>query len=191
MKELQFVKDGIVHIIKLISILFISDNLHSQGTTVWKGVKMNKRQKNWGKENVVVKDSWINPLQKYAEGKILSILNEYRIEGILRLIHEQQIRTSHPISPGNKVNNSTHFLQALLAHHERGSYYLQVLSRIITEPVGDLITEFSCLGELLVAFLDYVVAHKEAVKIAHVLHHDMSLLNFILACKQGQTRSDH
>ena len=156
-KELQFVKDGIVHIIELISILFIFDNLHGRGTTVWKGVKMNKRQKNWGKENVVMKDSWINPLRKYMEGKILSILNEYRIEGIPRLIHEQHIRTSHPISPSNKVNNSTHFLWAPLAHHERGSYYLRVLSRIITEPVRDLITEFSCLGELLVAFLNYVV----------------------------------
>jgi len=140
------VKDGIVHVIKLIGILFISDNLHSRGTTVWTGVRMMKRWKNWGKENVVVKDLWINPLWKYLEGKILSILNKHGIEGVPRLIHEQQIKTSYPTAPSNEVNNSTHFLWAPLVHRERGSYYLRVLSRIITEPVGDLITEF---GKLL------------------------------------------
>ena len=156
-KEVQFVKDGLVYVIELISILFISDNPHGRGTTVWKGVKMRKKWRNWGKQNVVVKDSWIDPLRKYTEGKILSILNDHGIEGVPKLIHEQQIKTFHPTIPGKTVNSSTHFLRAPLAHRERGSYYLRVLSRIITEPVGDLITEFSCLGELLVAFLDYVI----------------------------------
>ncbi|KAF9227896.1 hypothetical protein BS17DRAFT_813772 [Gyrodon lividus] len=59
-----------------------------------------------------------------------------------------------------------------------------VLSRLITQPVGVLITEFSCLGELLVAFLDYIVAHKYALQTAGVLHRDISLINLLLAFRK-------
>ncbi|KAI6010586.1 hypothetical protein EDC04DRAFT_2610107 [Pisolithus marmoratus] len=59
----------------------------------------------------------------------------------------------------------------------------------LNRPVGDLITKFSCLGELLIAFLDYVVAHKNAVKVAQILHHDISLFNFFLA--SVTQRNDH
>jgi len=107
---------------------------------------------------VAVKDSWINPLQKYTEGKILSILNAYKIEGIPTLIHEEQVKAPYLSVINNlQVNNVTHFLRAYLAQYKTNAYYLCVLSHIITHPVGNLITEFSCLGELLVAFLDYVV----------------------------------
>jgi len=56
------------------------------------------------------------------------------------------------------VNWSIHFLRTFLAERKTSRYYLRVLSRIITTPIGDLITEFSCLAELLVAFLEYVVS---------------------------------
>ncbi|KIM51468.1 hypothetical protein SCLCIDRAFT_33424 [Scleroderma citrinum Foug A] len=113
------------------------------------------------KKLILVKDSWINPVWKYMEGRILSILNKHGIKGVPTLIHEQQIKG--------------------------GKYFLQVLSHIITQPVGDLITKFSCLGELLVVFLDYLVAHKDAVEITNILHHDMSLPNLILTPSQGQS----
>ena len=108
---------------------------------------------------VVVKDSWINPLRKYTEGMILSILNAHNIEGIPTLIHKKQVQAPYPSTITDMlVNNSTHFLQAFLSKHKTSPYYLRVLSRIITQPISNLITEFSCLGELLVAFLDYVVS---------------------------------
>ncbi|KAI6027145.1 hypothetical protein EDC04DRAFT_2605908 [Pisolithus marmoratus] len=50
----------------------------------------------------------------------------------------------------------------------------------MTQPIGTFITEFSCLGELLVAFLDYVIAHKNAVEITHILHHAISLVTSLL-----------
>lgn len=153
--------------IELTKVLFISDNLHGRGTTVWEGVlldplgsvgeqkktKLGVRQG----ETVVVKDSWIDPLRKYTEGMILSMLNEKCIEGVPTFIHEQQVETPHPCSRPNKivtVNSSTHTIHSAVTDHY---YYLRVLSRIVTTPRGVIITEFSCLGELLVAFLDYIV----------------------------------
>lgn len=60
---------------------------------------------------VVVKDLWINPLWKYMEGMILSILNAHNIKGIPTLIHEKQVQASYPSTITDMlVNNSTDFL---------------------------------------------------------------------------------
>ncbi|KAI5984419.1 hypothetical protein EDD15DRAFT_2375238 [Pisolithus albus] len=112
------------------------------------------------------------------------------IEGVPTLVHEQQVKAPCLSAVANPpANHSTHFLRAGLSQFKTSPYYLRVLSRIITQPVGDLITDFSCLGELLVAFLDYVVAHKNAVEVAHILHRDISLFNLFLA--DVTRRNDH
>ncbi|KAI6041970.1 hypothetical protein EDC04DRAFT_2601275 [Pisolithus marmoratus] len=148
--------------IELNRVLFISNNLFGQGTTVWGGMIRNMQAKT--REPVVMKDLWIDPLWKYTEGRILSILNMHKIKGVPTLIS----------NVNSLVNSST---------------YLQVLSHIVTQPIGDLITEFSCLGKLLIAFLDYVVAHKNAVRVAQILHCDTSFFNLFLASMTQ--RSDH
>jgi len=48
---------------------------------------------------IVVKDSWINPLRKFTEGGILAKLNEAGVEGVPRLIHKQQVQGPHPSIP--------------------------------------------------------------------------------------------
>ena len=61
--------------IELTRVLFISDNLHGRGTTVWEGVLLEplastgeggeqkrSKLKAGQEETVVVKDSWIDPL---------------------------------------------------------------------------------------------------------------------------------
>lgn len=155
-KELTVEVDAITHTIEFTKVLFIADNLFGRGTTVWEGAM--SKEGGVGVRQVAVKDSWIDPLRKYTEGKILSILNAHKIEGVPTLVHEQQVQTPYPSSiPDIMVNSSTHFLRTLLSQRKTGFYHLRVLSRIITQPVGNPITEFSCLGELLVAFLDYVV----------------------------------
>ncbi|KAI5983250.1 hypothetical protein EDD15DRAFT_2179369 [Pisolithus albus] len=142
--------------VELDRVLFISDNLFGRGTMVWGGIIRDKRSETGGQ--VAVKDSWIDPLRKYTEGRILSILNAHEIEGVPTLIHEQQVKAPSLATIANPlVNSSTHFLQAHLSQFKTSPYFLRVLSRIVTQPIGALITEFSCLGELLVAFLDYVV----------------------------------
>ena len=120
-----------------------------------KAAEMSERAKR--SERVVVKDSWIDPLRKYTEGMILTMLQKERIEGVPILIHEQQVKAAHPSSRPSKIimaNNSTHTIRSVV---NQPSYYLRVLSHIVTKPIGVGITEFSCLGELLVAFLDYNV----------------------------------
>ncbi|KAL4068427.1 hypothetical protein V8B97DRAFT_2024966 [Scleroderma yunnanense] len=47
-------------------------------------------------EAMAVKNSWIDPVQKYMEGRILLVLNQHGIKGVLIVIHEQQIKTSYP-----------------------------------------------------------------------------------------------
>ncbi|KAI6010125.1 hypothetical protein EDC04DRAFT_2906180 [Pisolithus marmoratus] len=157
-KELKIEMDATTCTIELTRVLFISDNLFSWGTTVWEGMMKARGTSGMQARKVAVKDSWIDPLQKYTEGKILSILNVCKIEGVPMLVHEEQVKAPYlSVVDCLWVNGSTHFPQAYLAHYKTNSYYLRILSHIITHPVGDLITEFSCLGELLVTFLDYIV----------------------------------
>ncbi|KAI6107692.1 hypothetical protein EV401DRAFT_2077013 [Pisolithus croceorrhizus] len=190
MKELKIEMDTSTCTIELKRLLFISDNLFSQGTMVWEGMMRARGTGGMQARKVAMKDSWIDPLRKYTEGKMLSILDVYKVEGIPTLVHEEQVKVPYPsVIEGLQLNSSTHFIQAYLAHYKTNPYYLRVLSHIVTHPVSDLITAFSCLGELLVAFLDYIVAHKNAVEITHVLHCNISLFNLLLA--SVTQRSDH
>ena len=97
-------------VVSLDQLIFISDALHSHGTTVWASSMKGPTQKS--RRQVVIKDSWIDPLCKFTEGNILARLNDANVEGIPQLIHEQQVQGPHPsraISRA-KVNMSTHFL---------------------------------------------------------------------------------
>lgn len=155
-KELKIEMDTTTYTIELKRVLFISDNLFGRGTTVWEGMMKVRGTSGMQARQVAVKDSWIDPLQKYTEGKILSILNVYKIEGIPTLVHKEQVKAPH-LSTNIQVNSSMHFLRAYLTHCKTNPYYLHISSHIITHPVSNLITKFSCLGELLVAFLDCIV----------------------------------
>ena len=42
-------------------------------------------------QDVVIKDSWVDPLQRYTEGRILKILEMAGVKGVLILVHEQQV----------------------------------------------------------------------------------------------------
>ncbi|KAF9228180.1 hypothetical protein BS17DRAFT_850230 [Gyrodon lividus] len=166
-KWLSIHPNGTSCMIELTRLLFISDNLLGRGTTVWQGemdvpaslvsvMHLDTRRAAAGglKADVAVMDSWIDPLRKYTEGMILHRLNQHNIEGV----------------PYNSCSAIP--------------YHLRVLSCLVTQPVGVLVTEFSCLGELLVAFLDYIVAHKYALQMAGVLHQDISLIDVLLAFRK-------
>lgn len=87
-------------------------------------------------------------------------MNVHKIEGVPMLIHKQQVKAPYPSTVEDlPVNSSTHFICLDLAHaqYKTSNYYLQILSHLVTQPIGNLIMEFSCLGELLVTFLDYLV----------------------------------
>ncbi|KAG9315338.1 hypothetical protein JVU11DRAFT_4481 [Chiua virens] len=131
---------------------------------------------------VTVKDVWIDPLRKFTEEVILHILAKYGIKGVPELIAERQVKTCHLHDETIDINCSTHFIQSQLPKlHFPADFHLQVLSCLISSPVGTLIIDFSSLGELLVAFLDCIIAHKNTVQLAQVLHCDISLVNLLLA----------
>ena len=137
------------------NLLFISDALHRCRTTIW-GAQMYSLDK--PPCQIVVKDSWIDPLWKFTEGSILAKLNKAGVKGIPKLIHEQQVQGPHPLCLDSKVNQSTHFLRTLLSHIKVPSYHIHVLSCLLTEPLGQRIFDFSSLAELLVVFIDYVLS---------------------------------
>ena len=140
-------------------IIFISDALHGRGTTVWAGLLYPpSSQPRQEPRQIVVKDSWINPLRKFTEGSILAKLNEAGVRGVPKLLHEQQVTGPHPSHPNIKVNQSTHFLRTLLSDISIPSYHIRVLSRLLTEPLGKRLMDFSSLAELLVVFIDYVLS---------------------------------
>ncbi|KAF8547632.1 hypothetical protein OG21DRAFT_1490051 [Imleria badia] len=178
--------------IHLIKIIFISDRLLGQGTMVWEAEMFDGYQSVF----MVLKDLWINLLQKYTEGMILHLLNEKGIQGVPSLVYEGQVRT--PLVAGREILANTYFIRSLLLRNPTSlpcDYHLHVLYRLITRPIGILITEFHSLRELLVAFLDYIVAHKDAREmdareIARILHRDISLVNLLLAWRM-KGRSCH
>lgn len=152
-KEIQIERDDENQIISVDNLLFISGSLHGRGTTVWSGKATDLP--GFAGKVVVVKDSFVDPLRRYTEGKILKILAGKKIEGIPVLIHEQQVQLPHPLD-GDLVNQSTHILRSLVTEPlpPRCKYHLRVLSRLVTMPKGDPIFEFSSLAELLVGIID-------------------------------------
>ena len=143
------------------NLLFISDAIHRHGTTVW-GAQMHSPGK--PPRQIVVKDSWIDPLRKFTEGTILAKLNKAGVKGVPKLIHEQQVQGPHPLRLDSKVNQSTHFLRTLLSRTVKvPSYHVRVLSRVLMEPVGQRIFDFSSLAELLVVFIDYVLSRPRCI----------------------------
>lgn len=85
------------------------------------------------------------------------------------------------------VNSPTHALRSAVQSH----VHYHAPSRIITVPASVALTEFSSLGELLVAFLDCMVAHLDVVETAHVLHCDVSLTNLFLSSQNGHWSNHH
>jgi hypothetical protein len=168
--RLTITVDGTTLDLVLEEILFISDALHGRGTTVWSAIIRRPTKDRRGKSRVTstpvtdepkvaVKDSWIDPLRKFTEGRILAKLNEMEVEGVPQLIYEGQVKAPLPFESEDKnmkFNHSTHTLRSHLGNINR-DYHLRVHSRLVTTPVGQPALEFSCLAELLVAFLDYII----------------------------------
>ncbi|KAI5984240.1 hypothetical protein EDC04DRAFT_2914418 [Pisolithus marmoratus] len=171
-------------------LIFISDVLHGHGTTVWAG-SMKDPASQTSQQQVIVKDSWIDPLQRFMEGCLLARLNDANVEGVAWLIHKQQVQGPHLSHGGVKINMSTHLLHKLLWQLDNRQYQLHVLSCLLMEPVGMQIMSFSSLAQLLVAFIDYVLTHKDAIDKAKVLHCNISLLNLLLVHWSPSTNGDH
>ena len=92
-------------------LIFISDALHGCGTTIWAVLMYPpSSQPQQPPRQIIVKDSWIDPLQKFTEGSILVKLNEAGVRGVPKLLLEQQVQGPHPLHPNIKVNQSTHLL---------------------------------------------------------------------------------
>ena len=69
-------------------LIFISDVLHGCSTTVWAALMkdpMFQKPQQW----VIVKDLWIDPLQKFMEGNLLAKLNDANVKGMPLLIHKE------------------------------------------------------------------------------------------------------
>ncbi|KAI6021255.1 hypothetical protein EDC04DRAFT_2607233 [Pisolithus marmoratus] len=82
-KKIQIIKNGQEYFIMVSKLLFISRSLHGRGTTVWSSVITLDDFPGLAEgQQVIVKDSFVDPLQRYTEGKILKILEESEIEGV-------------------------------------------------------------------------------------------------------------
>ncbi|KAF8449209.1 hypothetical protein L210DRAFT_3640833 [Boletus edulis BED1] len=190
-KTIRIVKQGKEYHILVDTLLFSSFSLHSRGTTVWTGkVTIDQEE-----HDVVIKDSWVDPLRRYTEGRILKMLEKAGVKGVPKLVHEQQVQTPHPIM-GEFINHSTHILRTLFRGSSQASYYLCVLSRLVSKPRGYPIFDFNSLAELLVGLIDCLcgaseplspatanlglAAHRDTLNRAHILHRDVSLFNLLL-----------
>jgi hypothetical protein len=154
--------DGTRTSVNVNELIFISGSLHGRETTVWSS--WFTCQLSGAEGEVVVKDCFIDPLQRYTKGKILAMLNKGKVTGVPRLIHEQLVLVEHPITK-EMITNSTHILHALLGiPPDDPRYQLRVLSRLVTMPRGYPIFEFSSLAELLVSFFDCITCESPLVE---------------------------
>ena len=93
-KTIRIVKQGKEYHIFVDTLLFSSFSLHSWGTTMWTGkVTIDQEE-----QDVVIKDSWVDPLRHYTEGRILKMLEKAEVKGVPILVHKQQVQTPHPIT---------------------------------------------------------------------------------------------
>ena len=115
-------------------------------------------------QDVVVKDSWVDPLQRYTEGQILKMLEMAGVKGVPILVHKQQVQTQHPVTR-ESINHSTHILRTLLGLSSQPLYYLRVLSHLVSRPRGYPIFDFSSLSELLVGLVDCLCGASELLSL--------------------------
>ena len=123
------------------------------------------------------------------------MLEKAKVKSVPILVHKQQVQTPHPITQ-EFVNHSMHTLHTLLHRSSQASYYLHVLSHLVSKPRGYPIFNFNLLAELLVGLINclcgaskllspttanlHLAAHHDALKQAHILHCDISLFNLLL-----------
>jgi hypothetical protein len=208
---IRIVKEGTEWVIVVGQLIFLSGSLHGWGTTVWSGVVTEFNFPGLADgETVVVKDCFVEPMRRHTEGKILTILEEFGIEGVLRLFHEQQVQTRHLENENLLINQATHILHSLVTDPlpQDCKYHLWVHTRMVSTPKGDPIYEFSSLAELLVGIvnslqgeshltdiLEPAVTHKSIAHLnpfvkAGVLHRDISLFNLLfVALVEGKQRA--
>ena len=149
-KHIQIIQKDDEYTIYVDMLLFFSGTLHGRGTTVWSGmVTINEEL-----QEVIIKDTWVDLLRRYTEGRILKILEAAKVKGVPRLVHEQQVQTTHPITQ-ELLNHSTHIICSIInVMHGAPLYNLHVLSCLVSKPRGFPIFNFTSLAELLVALID-------------------------------------
>ena len=156
--------DGGKGVINVNELLFISGSLHGHGTTIWSG----HLTRSGVDDEVVVKDSFVDPLRRYTKGRILAMLNQAGVVGVPELILEQLIQTEHPLTKA-LVTNLTHIARTLLSSHfDKPLYHLHVLSCLVTKPRGHPIFKISSLAELLIGFMDCIMSEPLTVEFLYV-----------------------
>ena len=164
-KQIQISLPDQDYVVFVDTLLFSSGSLHGRGTTVWCGKVTICKQP---EEEVVLKDSWVDPLRRFTEGRILKMLGEAGVKGVPILVHEQQVQTQHPVT-GQILNHSTHILRSLVTADSRAPYYLRVLSRLVSKPRGHPLFDFNCLAELLVGIIDCLCG-ESSLAVSNVWH---------------------
>ena len=86
------------------------------------------------------------------------------VKGVPILVHEQQVQTQHPVTR-ESINHSTHILRTLLGLSSQPSYYLRVLSHLVSRPRGYPIFDFSLLSKLLVGLVDCLCGASELLSL--------------------------
>ena len=81
------------------------------------------------------------------------MLEKANVKRVPRLVHEQQVRTQHPITQ-DFLNYLTHILHSLVDSCPQSLYCLYVLSCLVSKPRGYPIFDLTSLSELLIGLID-------------------------------------
>ncbi|KAG2059965.1 hypothetical protein BDR06DRAFT_857804, partial [Suillus hirtellus] len=133
------------------------------------------------KKVVMFKDSWQVLLPDVlSEGKTYKLLHLHNVSNIANCI------TYHDVPPSiTQQSTQTAKFRCTKWASPHLPLTLHILHCLALNIVGEKLTDFESSCQLILAVCDALIAHKEAFKLAKVLHRDLSVGNVIIYKGQG------
>ncbi|KIJ52412.1 hypothetical protein M422DRAFT_776073 [Sphaerobolus stellatus SS14] len=128
----------------------------------------------------VIKDAWVSPdlPGKESEGSLLCLASQKGvIKGIPTFIHAEELRHEPQRKPVlDSILKNRRIAEPLEEHMK----LQRVHCRLVMKSHGKLLSDFASRKELLLAFHDAVLAHRNLYQIAGILHRDISIRNILI-----------
>ena len=129
-----------------------------RSTRVWSAFRT---LENGEKESVIIKDGWIQEGRANTEKENLEILHLHKVRGVPELIWGGAVQAHLPTTNNQLHDDNTLWIRHMFS--DRCAFHIH--RRLVLKPVGENLSTFTSLGELMAALRDVAVG--------------MSMTNFI------------
>jgi hypothetical protein len=133
-----------------------------RSTRVWSAYDMSP---DGGKKSVIIKDGWIQEGRANAEKEHLEALHRRKVRGVPVLIWGGTVQAHLPLGDSNSELHDDNTLWIRDMFSDRRAY--RIHRRLVLSPVGENLSTFSSLGELIAALRDIAVGTSTTSFIYH------------------------